>query len=30
MRITRTISSSNPEKCRMIAKGFFGNVKGEE
>lgn len=29
MRITRTISSADPSKCHMIAKGFFGTVKGE-
>lgn len=29
MRITRSISSVDPSKCHMIAKGFFGNVKGE-
>lgn len=29
MHIIRNISSSNPEKCNMIAKGFFGTVKGE-
>jgi hypothetical protein len=29
MRIIREISSSNPEKCRMVAKGLFGRVKGE-
>ncbi len=29
MKITRTISSAHPNKCHMIAKGFFGNVKGE-
>jgi hypothetical protein len=29
MKITRNISSAHPSKCHMIAKGFFGNVKGE-
>jgi hypothetical protein len=29
MKIIRNISSSDPTKCKMIAKGFFGNVKGE-
>lgn len=28
MRITRSISF-DPSKCHMIAKGFFGTVKGE-
>ena len=29
MKYTRNISSAHPSKCHMIAKGFFGNVKGE-
>jgi hypothetical protein len=29
MHISRSISSVDPSKCHMIAKGFFGNVKGE-
>ena len=29
MRIHRTISSSEPSKCAMNVKGFFGNLKGE-
>lgn len=29
MKIIRNISSTNPYKCNMVAKGFFGNVKGE-
>lgn len=28
MKITRKISSAHPEKCSMIVKGFFGNIKG--
>lgn len=29
MNIERTISSISPDKCHMVVKGFFGNVKGE-
>lgn len=29
MKIIRSISAAHPSKCHMVAKGFFGNVKGE-
>lgn len=29
MKIIRNVSASNPSKCNMSVKGFFGNLKGE-
>jgi hypothetical protein len=29
MKIIRDISSTRPELCNMVVRGWFGNVKGE-